>query len=91
MVPAQSGCRRDTVEQRHVQIEDDSIRDKSLRELDRREPVRSDPGHRELGLTVDQALEGPQKGRIVVGDQDANLGILGRRGVHFEATLALPR
>jgi hypothetical protein len=82
MIPAQARCRADSVEQRHVQIEEHCVGIELVGELDRLESVERRPDDGQLGLPVDQALKRLEERAVVVGDQDADGRLIRSHVVH---------
>jgi arginase len=89
MVPAQPSRRADAVEQRHVQVEHDRVGIEIVRELDRLEAVERGPDHSQLGLSVDQSLQGLEEGAVVVCDQDADGRLIRARVIHLLGNASL--
>ena len=72
MVVAQTRNGADSIQQRHVEVDDDCVRPQLLRELDRREAVESRSDHRELWLALDQGPQRLNKSFVVVGEENAD-------------------
>jgi hypothetical protein len=72
MVAAQACGGRDSVEQRHVEVEDDRVGLQFFRELDRLKPVDCGGRDLEFRLAVDQLSQRAEEGVIVVGYEDAD-------------------
>jgi len=89
MVPAQPSRRADAVEQRHVQVEHDRVGVEVVGELDRLESVERGPNHGQLGLSVDQPLQGLEEGAVVVCDQDADGRLIRARVIHLSGNASL--
>jgi arginase len=72
MVLPQARDGSDAVDERHVQVDHDSVGRERVGELDRGEPVgrRADDG--QLGLVLDERLKRFEEAGIVVREQDAN-------------------
>ena len=75
----------DTVEQRHVQVDDDRVRVEGVRELERPQAVLRLRDHLQLRLLVDQGLQGLEECRVVVGEKDPD-----RTGSHRNLAYGSP-
>jgi arginase len=82
VVAAEPGGGGHAVEQRHVQVEHDRVRAELVCEFDCLEAVLGGPDHHELGLPVDQLLQGLEKLTVIVGDEDADRTIFRRALIH---------
>jgi hypothetical protein len=72
MVAAQAGDRGDTVEQRHVQVDDDGVGMQLVGQLDSGEPVVGRADHGQLRLLLDQRPQRLDEGDVVVRQQNSN-------------------
>ena len=72
MVLAEPGDGGDTVDERHVQVDDDCVRVELVGELDRVEAVVHAADDGQLGLVLDERTEGLEERVIVVRQEDAN-------------------
>jgi arginase len=77
MVLAQPRDRAHTVEQRHVQVDHDGVGQQLVRELDRVQPVLRSADDCQLGLVLDQRLEGLEEGCVVVREQHTDRSLTG--------------
>ena len=73
VVLAQARDRGDAVDDRHVQVDHHGVRQQPVGELDRVETVAGGADDGQLGLVLDQRLEGGEEGLVVVRQEDANL------------------
>jgi arginase len=89
MVATQPSGGADAVEHRHVQVEHDRVRVEIVGELDRLEAVERAPDHGQLGLFVDQRLQGLEEGAVVVCDQDADGRLIRARVIHLIGNASL--
>jgi arginase len=64
--------RRDAVDERHVQVDDDRVGVERVRKLDRGEAVGGGADDGQLRLVLDQRLERLEEARVVVREQDAH-------------------
>src|ERR671937_220468 len=72
VVPAQSGDSGHTIEQRHVEVDDNGVGSELLTELDRGKAVRCAADDRELRLLLDQWAQRGDERLLVVREQHAD-------------------
>ena len=72
VVSAEVRERRHAVDQRHVQVDHESVRPELLDQLDRREAITHGADHRELVLTVDEGAQALEEERVVVREQNSD-------------------
>jgi len=72
MILPQARDGRDAVHDRHVQVDDDSVRLELVGKLDRVQAVVRDPGDGQDRLVLDQGPERREEVAVVVHEEDAN-------------------